>query len=62
MTRKVYLKPEAEYVVFYSDEELNASMPIGGIDTYANENGDIDAGLSGGNSVGGDVDPDWGWN
>ena len=52
MAKKLYIKPDAEYVAFYSDEELNASLPIGGIDTYANENGDIDAGLSGGIVVG----------
>lgn len=63
MIRKVYLKPEAEYITFYSDEELNASMPIGGIDQYADEDdSDIDAGVSGGNTVGPEIDPDWGWN
>ena len=52
MIRKVYLKPEAEYIAFYSDEELNASMPVGGIDQYANEEFEGDGGMSGGVVVG----------
>ena len=41
--KKIYLKPDAEYISFYSDEEITSVQPL---DKYANGSGD------------GDMDPD----
>jgi hypothetical protein len=39
MKKKFYVKPTAEYIAFYSDEEITADLPLGDIQTYANDGG-----------------------
>ncbi len=46
MEKKEYLKPNAEYIVFYSEEEITAVMPS--VDSFASEDPELDLGLSGG--------------
>ena len=56
MEKLIYVKPEAKYVVFYSEEEITADMAL---DTYANEpGGSIGGGMSGGFSTE-DPEDDW---
>lgn len=58
MAKKIYVKPDAEYISFYSEEEI---MSVQNIADYANETGDgnADAGnASGGLEEGGGHD-DW---
>ena len=55
MLKKVYQKPKAGYIVFYSDQEITSNLPI---ENYANEDETYDAngGVSG--SLGtGDIRP-----
>ena len=47
MAKKIYVKPDAEYISFYSEEEI---MSVQNIADYANETGDgnVDAGNASG--------------
>lgn len=47
--KKNYLKPDAEYITFYSDKEITTKLDI---NTYANDDGD--GGVIGGNTSAGD--------
>ena len=51
MLKKNYQKPTAEYIAFYSNEEIASTLPLA---TYANESDDsnITGGVSGGWSEG----------
>lgn len=51
MLKKNYEKPNAEYIAFYSEQEIAAELPL---ELYANE--DINAGISGGMGTG-DIRP-----
>lgn len=44
MANLIYEKPSIEYIAFYSQEELTATMPIPSIDDYATEQADDDSG------------------
>ena len=44
MLKKNYEKPMAEYISFYTEEELTADMPL---ERYANEDSEGNAGISG---------------
>ena len=46
MLKKKYQKPSAEFIAFYSDEEITSNMPLA---TYANDDGSMggNAGTSG---------------
>ena len=47
--KKNYLKPDAEYITFYSDKEITTKLDI---TNYANDDGD--GGVIGGNTSAGD--------
>ena len=55
MQEKIYIKPKAEHIAFYSDEEIAAELPIA---NYANGDG-MEGGLGGmsGNLGTGDLEP-----
>ena len=55
MLKKVYEKPTAEYIAFYSDEEITSNLPL---ENYANSDGSMggNAGVSG-NLGTGDIRP-----
>ena len=58
--KKEYLKPEAEYIVFYTEEEIADIMPP--VDSYtgSGENDGATGNLSIGGSIGeGTGDPEW---
>ena len=46
MLKKNYEKPQAEYIAFYTNEEIASNQPLGGIHTFANDT-DGNAGVSG---------------
>ena len=54
--KKIYLKPDAEYVSFYSDDEIMAKQTLGSIQEYAAQEDSANDGMSGNLSgVGGGV-------
>ena len=57
MEKQIYIKPEAKYVVFYSEEEITATLDV---QTYANgePGGTVGGGMSGGFEL---EDPEDGW-
>ena len=58
MAKKIYIKPDAEHIVFYSKEEITASYTLGDgmawqtIEQQANEGG-VGGNISGNIGVGG---------
>lgn len=52
--KKIYEKPKAEYIAFYSDEEIAANLPLA---QYANDDGE--GGIIGGSGGVGDGGADW---
>lgn len=55
MEKKIYIKPEAKYVVFYSEEEITARLKL---PQYANDDGGFDIPTLSGSLGEGD---DFGW-
>ena len=59
MEKKIYVKPEAERVAFYTDEDITAVAPP--VSFFANEDDDTTGDLTTSGSVGeGTGDPSWG--
>ena len=52
--KKIYEKPKAEYIAFYSDEEIASNLPLA---KYANSEGG--GGIIGGSGGFGDGGEDW---
>ena len=57
MAKKKYLKPIAEHVAFYTEEDITTDLPIS---WYANEEPGNNAGISGPGAIGGEGG-DYGW-
>lgn len=53
--KKIYLKPDAEYVSFYSDDEIMAKQTLGSIQYYATEDDSSDGVTGNLSGVGGGV-------
>ena len=54
--KKNYLKPDAEFIAFYSDEDIAAVLPL---ENYANEGS---GGVLGGSVESGDAPEGWDYN